>query len=54
MRRTRLTAAYAEALRNRNIAVNATIAPGLGHSILLEPVAMERLKEIVSAMDNGR
>jgi pimeloyl-ACP methyl ester carboxylesterase len=49
-----LTLAYAEALRNRNIAVNVTIAPGLGHNILLEPIAMERLKEIASTIDTGR
>jgi pimeloyl-ACP methyl ester carboxylesterase len=49
-----LTLAYAEALRNRNVAVNVTIAPGLGHNILLEPVAMERLKEVVDTLDTGR
>jgi len=48
-----LTLAYAEALRNRNIAVNVTIAPGLGHNILLEPVAMERLKEVADTIDTG-
>ena len=46
-----LTSAYAEALRHRNITVNVTIAPGLGHRILLEPVAMERLKEVAAAVD---
>jgi pimeloyl-ACP methyl ester carboxylesterase len=49
-----LTLAYAEALKNRNVAVNVTIAPGLGHNILLEPVAIERLKEVASAIDAGR
>jgi pimeloyl-ACP methyl ester carboxylesterase len=49
-----LTLAYAEALRNRNIPVNVTIAPGLGHNILLEPVAMERLQEVASTIDAGR
>jgi pimeloyl-ACP methyl ester carboxylesterase len=49
-----LTLAYAEALRNRNIAVNVTIAPGLGHNILLESIAMEHLKEIASTIDTGR
>ena len=49
-----LTLAYAEALRNRNVAVNVTIAPGLGHNILLEPIAMEHLKEIASTIDTGR
>lgn len=49
-----LTLAYAEALRHRTIAANVTIAPGLGHNILLEPIAMERLKEIVGTIDAGR
>ena len=49
-----LTLAYAEALRNRNVAVNVTIAPGLSHNILLEPIAMERLKEVASTIDAGR
>jgi acetyl esterase/lipase len=49
-----LTLAYAEALRHRNIAVNVTIAPGLSHNILLEPIAMERLKEVASTIDSGR
>jgi pimeloyl-ACP methyl ester carboxylesterase len=49
-----LTLAYAEALRHRDVAVNATIAPGLGHNILLQPIAMERLKEVVSTIDTAR
>jgi pimeloyl-ACP methyl ester carboxylesterase len=49
-----LTLAYAEALRQRNVAVNVTIAPGLGHRILLEPIALERLKEVASTIDGGR
>jgi pimeloyl-ACP methyl ester carboxylesterase len=49
-----LTLAYAEALRNRNIAVQVTIAPGLGHRILLELVAMERLQEVASTIDAER
>jgi pimeloyl-ACP methyl ester carboxylesterase len=48
-----LTLSYAEALRNRNIAASVTIAPGLSHNILLEPIAMERLKEVVSTIDVG-
>jgi pimeloyl-ACP methyl ester carboxylesterase len=48
-----LTLTYAGALRNRNVAVNVTIAPGLGHKILLEPIAMERLKEAISTIDTG-
>ena len=49
-----LTQTYADALRNRNVAVNVTIAPGLGHDILLEPVAMDQLKEVVGAINAGR
>jgi pimeloyl-ACP methyl ester carboxylesterase len=49
-----LTLAYAEALRHRDIAVNVTVAPGLRHNILLEPIAMDRLKEIASTVDAGR
>ena len=49
-----LTLAYAEALRNRSVAVNVTIAPGLSHNILLEPIAMERLKELANTVDAGR
>jgi hypothetical protein len=45
---TSLTIAYAAALRDRGISVDVTIAPDLGHNILLEPVAMDRLKKIVS------
>jgi hypothetical protein len=45
---------YTNAPRNRNVAVNVTIAPGLGHDILLEPVAMDQLKEVVGAIDAGK
>lgn len=48
-----LTLAYADALRQRNIQVDVTIAPGLRHSILLEPIAMDRLKEAAGAIDAG-
>jgi hypothetical protein len=34
--------------------VNVTIAPGLGHNILLEPIAMERLRQIASTIDAAR
>jgi len=43
-----LSDAYAAALRDRGIPVDMTVVPGLGHNILLEPVAMDRLKQIVS------
>ena len=49
-----LTLAYADALRNRSVAVNVTVAPGLSHNILLEPVAMERLMEVVGAIEAER
>jgi pimeloyl-ACP methyl ester carboxylesterase len=49
-----LTLAYAEALRNRNVAVDVTIAPGLGHNILLEPITMERLKDVARTVDAER
>ena len=49
-----LTLAYADALRHRNIAVNVTVAPGLRHDILLEPVAMDRLKEVATTLDAGK
>jgi acetyl esterase/lipase len=43
-----LTLAYAEALRKHGGTVNVTVAPGLPHSILLEPFTIDRLKDIVS------
>ena len=43
-----LTDAYAAALRDRRIPVDVMVAAGLGHNILLEPVAMDRLNQIVS------
>jgi len=49
-----LTNAYAAALRDRGIPVDVAIAPGLGHNILLEPVAMDRLKQIVSTTGAGQ
>jgi alpha-beta hydrolase superfamily lysophospholipase len=49
-----LTLAYADALRHRNVAVNVTIAPGLGHNILLETIAMDRLKEVAGTIDAER
>jgi cobalamin biosynthesis Co2+ chelatase CbiK len=49
-----LTLAYAEALRNRGVAVDVTVSHGLGHNILLEPIAMERLKDVVDRIDSSR
>ena len=41
---------YAEALRKRLSHVTLTIAPGLGHDILLEPVMYETLKSLVDGL----
>jgi predicted esterase len=46
-----LTQAYAEALRNHGAKIDLTVAPGLTHNILLEPVTIERLKDLVGAVD---
>jgi pimeloyl-ACP methyl ester carboxylesterase len=45
-----LTEEYAEALRKRGDDVQVTIAPGLPHMMLLEPVAYEQLKELVQTI----
>ena len=50
----KLTLAYAEKLQNRGIAVDVTISPGLSHNVLLEPVAIDRLKGIVSTLGAAR
>lgn len=44
-----LTLGYAEALRRNGLPVAVTVAPGLEHNILLEPVALEQLGMIVGA-----
>src|ERR1700719_4502144 len=49
-----LTSAYADALRKHDVAVDVTVAPGLAHNILLEPIVMDRLKDIAGAIDAGR
>jgi pimeloyl-ACP methyl ester carboxylesterase len=49
-----LTLAYADALRHRNVTGNVTIAAGLGHNIPLEPIAMERLTEVMSTIDAAK
>jgi predicted esterase len=49
-----LTLAYAEALRSRGGAVDVTVAPGLPHNILLEPVTIDRLKGVVGANGASR
>jgi hypothetical protein len=49
-----LTLACAEALRNRGVAVDVTVSSGLGYNILLEPIAIERLKDVAGAIDSSR
>jgi hypothetical protein len=49
-----LTERYAAALRDRGIDAKSTIAQGLPHDILLEPIALEQLKALVgSASENS-
>ena len=46
---------YAQILKKRVSDVTLTIAPGLGHEILLEPVTYEALKSLVESLrTNGR
>jgi predicted esterase len=49
-----LTQAYAEALRKHGANLEVNVAPGLPHDILLEPVAMTRLKDLVVAVDGNK
>jgi predicted esterase len=41
---------YVETLKKRVTFVTLTIAPGLGHEILLEPVTYEALKSLVESL----
>jgi len=45
----KFTERYADALRKHGVDVSVTIAPGLEHNILLQPVVFEQLKDIVDA-----
>lgn len=45
-----LTQAYAEALRKHGVTVGADVVEGLPHDILLEPVVIDRLRELVDAV----
>lgn len=45
-----LTQEYAKALREHGNEAQVTVTPALPHDILLEPVTMEKLKELVEAM----
>lgn len=42
------TEEYARALRSRGISVNVTLAPGLEHNILLEPIVIDQLRTLES------
>lgn len=46
----RFTQEYAEALRKRGIDVAVTVAPGLQHNILLEPVVLNQLTDLVATV----
>lgn len=46
----KFTQEYAEALRKRGIDVTVTLASGLGHNILLEPVVLEQLNKLVATV----
>jgi pimeloyl-ACP methyl ester carboxylesterase len=50
----RFTEEYADALRKRGVEAAVTIAPGLEHNILLEPVVIEQLKQLVEATQRER
>ena len=46
---------YVETLKKRASDVTLTVAPGLGHEILLEPVTYEALKSLVESLrKNGQ
>lgn len=45
-----LTEQYAAALRRRGITVTTTIAPGLGHNILLSPPVFQRLRGLLNRL----
>jgi pimeloyl-ACP methyl ester carboxylesterase len=46
-----LTREYAELLRRHGVDAAVTIAPGLTHNILLEPVVFEQLKSLVEVLE---
>ncbi len=46
-----LTREYARALRGHGVDAAVTIAPGLGHEILLEPVVMKQLQNLVQTVE---
>jgi pimeloyl-ACP methyl ester carboxylesterase len=46
-----LTQGYAAALRGHGVDAAVTIAPGLGHEILLEPVVLKQLQNLVQTVE---
>ena len=46
-----LTVEYAEALQARTVDVAVTIAPGLGHDILLEPIVLAELQQLIASLN---
>jgi predicted esterase len=48
-----LTEAYADAVRQRDIAVEVIVAPGLEHDILLEPVVMDLVLRAAGAVERS-
>lgn len=46
-----LTVEYAEALQARTVDVAVTIAPGLGHNILLEPIVLAELQQLIASLN---
>lgn len=47
----RFTQEYAGALRNHGVPVSVTVAPGLKHNILLEPVVTQQLAALVGTVE---
>ncbi len=46
-----LTVEYAEALQARTVDVAVTIAPGLGHDIMLEPIVLAELQQLIASLN---
>ncbi len=46
-----LTVEYAEALQARTVDVAVTVAPGLGHDILLEPIVLAELQQLIASLN---
>ena len=46
-----LTVEYAEALQARAVDVAVTVAPGLGHNILLRPIVLAELQQLIASVN---